>query len=268
MIVAERLLHTLFVVAVAGTAVPLVLPGVHVGGRWPERTLRIAVGLGLLGLVVRTIGAGHLPIFGTLENTWTCATAVVIGAAAGQAGGGVVGVHWKLLPPAALVIALWGLKGRFQSVPLTISEQSTWVDLHVLLAWVAFVVLLWASLIAVNQLVSHRRDRDYDPDAQSAVARLVMIGYVFLTSMIAAGAWYLFVLFGTFWRWEVVGVSALVSWVGYSMVIHAWLMQGWRGRRFFAAVLALAVPLLLLYWVWSLFPGTYHFFDIPLLMQS
>ena len=37
------------------------------------------------------------------------------------------------------------------------------------------------------------------------------------------------------------------------------------GRRFFIAVLAVAVPLLLLYWVWSIFPGTYHFFDIPLL---
>lgn len=268
MIVAQRLLHTLFLVAIAGSAVPLMFRSVRIREEWLAWFLRAAVGLGVLGLIVRTIGSGHLPIFGTLENTWTCATVVMIAAVAGQARGGIVGSRWTLLPPAALVIALWGLKSRFESVPLTISEQSTWVDLHVLLAWVAFVVLLWASLISANQLVRHGRDHDYEAEAQSAVTRLVMVGYVFLTAMIAAGAWYLFVLFGTFWRWEVVGVSALVCWVGYSMVIHAWLMQGWRGRRFFIAVLAVAVPLLLLYWVWSIFPGTYHFFDIPLLMQS
>ena len=227
--------------------------------------VRAGAVLGMAGLVLRTVAAGHLPIFGTLENTWTCAVALLGTAAVTQYRDRRFGRYWRLLVPWAALLGLWGLRSRFAPVPLTISEQSPWVDLHVALAWTAFVALLWAGTIAGLALLRHRKDGGFEQEDETAVARLVMVGYVFLTAMIAAGSWYLFVLFARFWRWEVVGSAALVSWVGYSVVVHGWLMQGWRGTKLFGSVLALVIPLLLLYWIWSVFPGTYHFFDIPLL---
>lgn len=219
---------------------------------------------GIAGLTLRTVVSGHLPIFGTLENTWTCGTVLLVTAVVSTIRRGPAARYAPLLAPWAVLLLAWGLRTRFAPVPLTISEQSIWVDLHVGLAWAAFVPLLWAGTISASRLVRPRTVED-DDVVGALVLRLMMLGYVFLSAMIVAGAWYLFVLFGTFWRWEVVGVSALVTWLGYSIAAHGWLIQGWRGSRFFLVVAITLVPLLILFWIWSVFPGTYHFFDIPLL---
>lgn len=261
MILLLRALHVLTLLsAFAATAVFLLrLPSAE---RVARVVLPMGAAAGVAGLAVRTAMIGHLPIFGTLENTWTCSTVLLATAAAASLRGGRLGGQARLLPPWAVVFLLWGFRYRFEPVPLTISEQSVFVDIHVLFAWAGFVALLWAGSVSAMLLFRGRaRDREQD----GLVARLLSVGYVFLTAMILAGAWYLFVLFGTFWRWDVVGVTALITWLGYSVVLHGWLLHRWR-RLLHVASAGLLVPLLLLFWVWSVFPGTYHFFDIPLML--
>ncbi len=227
--------------------------------------IRASFCAGLVGLTLRTVLSGHLPIFGTLENTWTAATVILGTVVVTDLRDGPLRPHSRVLLPWAVIFLVLGFKARFGPVPLTISEQSVWVDLHVFLAWAGFVALLWAGSISAREIVRGFRRKDLSPDADRLVFRLMAIGYLFLTGMILAGSWYLFVLFATFWRWEIVGSLALLTWVGYSIAVHGWLIQGWRGARLFWVSAILLIPLVLMYWVWSVFPGTYHFFDIPLL---
>lgn len=239
-------------------------------GAWRSRLVdygRIATTagavLGIAGLVHRTIVAGHLPLFGTFENTYT-ASVFLLGVSAVVARRDWVGRDaWRLLAPWAVVLMLWGLRYRTFPTPITISEQSVWIDVHVLFAWLAHAILLWGGTLGLYRVLVRRRGER--PEAEDRLLLLLIAaGYVLLTIMISVGAWFLFVLFAKFWRWEIVGTLGAIVWLGYSLIIHGALLHGVRGRSLDWYAALMLVPLLLLFWVWSVYPNTYHFFDIVL----
>lgn len=257
-----RALHTLTILGAAGA---LILPLIPRAPRsWALFCAGAGAVVGVAGLVLRTVVSGHLPIFGSLENTWTIGVVLLCAAIISAYRRSPSGEYWLHPVAWAFVFLIWGLRYPFDPVPLTISEQSIWVDVHVALAWAAFVPLLWAGSISIAMLARRGADDERSSRAADLVTRMMLFGYVLLTPMILVGAWYMFVLFGIVWRWDVVSVSALIAWIGYSIAVHGRLMHGWRGARLFAMLATLLVPLLFLYWVWSVFPGTYHYFDIPL----
>jgi ABC-type transport system involved in cytochrome c biogenesis permease subunit len=72
---------------------------------------------------------------------------------------------------------------------------------------------------------------------------------------------YSLMLFSDWYRWQLVEAFAAAAWVAYSMLLHARLMFGWRGRKLAWFAVAL-VPLMVgTFWVWSVYPGTYHYFE-------
>lgn len=224
----------------------------------------IAAASGLTALVTRSIVSGHLPIFGTFENTLTAAWAIMATAAFFSWRFPVAREVWRWAAPWALALLLFGTRFRAEPVPLTISEQSLWVDAHVLFAWVAFVALVGASTLAILRLAGRSPFALAAEDADDLLGRLVLLGFLGLTVMLALGSLYLYVLFAVFWRWEVVETLSLLAWLGYGMIAHARLFYRMGGRRLALAVVAVLPLLLLAFWIWSVFPGTFHFFDIPL----
>jgi ABC-type uncharacterized transport system permease subunit len=87
-------------------------------------------------------------------------------------------------------------------------------------------------------------------------------GFALFSGLIAVGAFYGYELFAEWFRWELVEVLSVAAWIAYGLAIHAWLLFGWRGKRIAVAAL-LTLPLLLLaFWSWSIYSGTYHYFDI------
>lgn len=224
----------------------------------------LAVFSGLAWLVLRTAESGHLPIFGTFENTFTAASALVTVAIVvewrlPQARG-----VWRWAAPWSLALLLYGTRFRVEPVPLTISEQSLWVDVHVLFAWLAFVALLGASTLAMLRLAEKVPFGLDEEGADDLLGRLVVLGFLGLTLMLVLGSFYLYVLFAVFWRWEIVETLSLLAWLGYGLVAHARQFYRLGGRRLATAVVAILPLLLLAFWIWSVFPGTFHFFDIPL----
>lgn len=248
------------VLAVCGTALLSVLKAEIA---WAPRLVRAVAALGGVALVMRWAQAGHPPIFGTFENTLTAAVCL-LGAAAwtcrSRSGVG----RWAWAAPWALTLLLYGTQFRHEAVALTISEQSVWVDVHVVFAWTAFVTLLLASSLAFARAAGRTFWGLSPQEADEYLGRLVNLGFLALTATLVVGSWYLYVLFGVFWKWEIVETLTLAAWLGYGMVAHARYFYGLDGRRLAAAVLVVLPVLVLSFWVWSVFPGTYHFFDIPL----
>jgi len=230
---------------------------------------RVAVIVGAVsstfGLTLRWIVVGHPPIFGTFENTYAAAWALLSAAAlAGAVSSRYAGV-WRWASPWALALMLYGTRFRMEPLPLTISERAVWVEVHVLFAWIAFVCLLGATTASIVRIAG-REPLGLDGDeADRLVSRLLYIGFASFTVMLALGSWYLYLLFGEFWRWEIVETLSLVAWLGYGVVIHGRLFMGWGGRKFAVSLLSLGPVLLLAYFVWSVYPNTFHFFDIPLM---
>lgn len=256
-------LYVLFFLGVLALAAAALLRALGPVPPLARRAVTVVAGVGVGALVARTVVAGHLPIFGTFENTLTAAVSLMAAAAVTSRRRESVGA-WAWAVPWALALLLYGTQFRRAAVALTISEQSLWVDVHVVFAWLAFVTLLLASSLAIARAWGRSVWRMPDGDADEYIGRLVDLGFLALTATLVVGAWYLYVLFGVFWKWEVVETLTLVAWMAYGMVSHARHFYRLSGKRLAWAVIAVLPFLVLSFWVWSVFPGTFHFFDIPL----
>lgn len=225
--------------------------------------LRLA---GIAGLavfsVVRWFDVGHPPIFGTFENTVAASVAVLVFIAIGDS---------RPRPHESLRIRLLGLwvplmlaYGLFfdsAPLPLTISERSILVDVHILFAWSAYAMLLSAGMAALALLIG-RRDEASAAAHNAHMVRGLGVGFALYTGLIVVGAIYSQQLFSEWFLWEVVEVLSVAAWVAYGLALHAHLLFGWQGRRLAWLSLAITPLMLSSFWVWSLYSGTYHYFDI------
>lgn len=223
----------------------------------------IAVGAGAALMALRWTQSGHPPLFGTFENTLLAAWSLLAFAlvCANTSAGRKM---WRYAAPWALVLLTWGIRYPKEPVPLTISELSLWVDIHVVFAWSAFVPLL---LLGSRSLVSLVRREPVDTSAEDDRAflqRLLLWGFFAFTGMLVTGAWYLNILFGTLWQWGVVETLSLIVWLAYGVILHGVLWRRWHGLGLRWALLLMVPLLLLAFFIWSVFPGTFHYFDIPL----
>lgn len=204
------------------------------------------------GWIARTIEAGHLPLFGTYENAISVALATAI-----------AGVVWpRAVMVTSLVAALVLAQGAtFDPTPyaLTISERSLVVDIHAFLAWAAFGVFAVALGLALP--VAFRAEA-HEPRLE----RVLTIGFVLHTAMIASGSLYKFMLFGSVWSWDPIETMALIAWLAYGTLLHMPLLAGWSTRRLARWSIGTFVVLAISYRAIVYFPSfaTYHIFDIGL----
>lgn len=222
-----------------------------------------------LGVGIRWAVAGHPPIFGTYENSLAAAwfiLAFLVISDSGRLDGLFPRETGSLLSLWLPVILGFGLFFERDPYPLTISERSLIVDLHVLFAWLAHTVLLATSTIAAR--VVFGRSDDVDDERGDSLVRGAGTGFALFTAMITVGSVYSYLLFADWFRWEIAEAFAAATWLVYGLAIHAALFFGWRDKRL-AWVLLIALPLMLgTFWVWSLYSGTYHHFEIPILRAS
>lgn len=222
----------------------------------------VGVALLLVEAVLRWVEVGHPPVFGTWENALSSAFALALTVTL------AIGKGWDTVPPLWLrLLAVWpaatlvfGSFFRSRPLPLTISERSIWIDVHVAFAWLAYAVLLSAGMRALAGLI-----QGGDAETDHAVLGGAAIGFVAFSAMLATGSWYSYQLFSRWYQWEIVETLAAAVWLGYAVVLHARLLLGWRGRAFYWSAVAVLPILLSCFWVWSFYSGTYHFFDIQII---
>ncbi|MCD4751314.1 MAG: cytochrome c biogenesis protein [Thermoanaerobaculales bacterium] len=204
--------------------------------------------------------AGHMPLFGMYESALSLALATVI-----------VAVCWEVLhqgrtiitPLAVLIGAALLSHGKtFDPTPfaLTISERSWVVDVHAVIAWLAFGVLALSNFLALRIVLGRTDGDDLEPHLVSSLR----VGFLLLTGMIASGSVYKFMLFGSPWSFDPVESMALVVWMAYATLLHLHLFVGWRGKRLARWTLGLFVLLVISYRCLVYFPAwsTYHIFDM------
>lgn len=225
------------------------------------RLLVVALGAETVAAALRWSLTGHPPVFGTHENTMACSWALILTAlviAARSSADGPIRDAAMLLAWVPLT-AGYGFFFNTAPYPLTISERSIFIDVHVVLAWAAYAVMLRGSMTGVRVLLGARSGGVAEDDVLLGAASL---GFVLFTGVIGIGALYSFQLFTRYFSWEIVETFSVVTWLAYALVLHQRLFFGWRGNRL-ATLMVLTLPLLLAtYWTWSIFSGTYHFFEL------
>jgi len=120
--------------------------------------------------------------------------------------------------------------------------QSTWLVIHV------FVAILGTSFFALGgglslvQLLQTRREARGSglsflatlPNAlklENLAYRLILVGFVFWTFTLIAGAVWAERAWGRYWGWDTKEVWTFIIWTIFAGYIHARATRGWRGSR-------------------------------------
>jgi len=200
---------------------------------------------------VRWVRVGHAPFLGFYEVVSayafvTVATVVYLG-------------WWRpRLRPLGVVLMPLSLLALGAAMLADKSDEiaggtlaSWWLTVHVLFAKLSYAAFIVAFALAVVYLLRdrpgvHRTDAILDklPDqdvVDDLAYRAAAVGLVFLSIMIAAGAIWANEAWGRYWAWDPIETWSLVTWLVYSLYLHARLTLGWTGRRS-AWLLVAALP--------------------------
>ncbi len=132
-----------------------------------------------------------------------------------------------LLPPTARV-----------AKPLTPVLRSPWFGLYilgVLLAYGFFATACGAGLLYLcANAASARKGSGFFPRLEvidELNYRAVACGFPWLTVGLAAGSWWAWRAWGSYWRWSSAEVWVLVPWLIYAAALHLRRSILWSGRR-------------------------------------
>lgn len=210
----------------------------------------------------------HPPVFGSFENglaaSWVLILLCLLLARSQR-----FDFIYLMAPVGALALLAYGSTFSHQLFPLTLSEDSLWIDFHVTFAWLAFTSLAIAAFIGLLLLKpswSRFSPAELPPPAvlDDLLVKYTAYAFMAFTLTLASGSYYSSIVFGRWWRWDPIESLSLVVWLLLSLIIHLRRSFGWRGAQLsWLAVAGLAMAIGA-YWLMVYFPPgtTYHVFDI------
>ncbi|MDI6781294.1 MAG: c-type cytochrome biogenesis protein CcsB [bacterium] len=217
---------------------------------------KLAVGVAIagvichtMGLIIRTIDAGHAPFTNLYESlvfsSWSMVTFYLLIEYRYKAkviGGFVTWMAFLTIGYASL------LPDRVKQVtPLVPALQSHWLEFHVaacFLAYAAFAVAFGCGIVYLCKSMGRRQRRQKlhseNQEADNSSSTLDMIdnlsyktirlGIFLLTIGIITGAVWANYSWGTYWSWDPKETWALVTWIIYIIYLHVRITPAWHGK--------------------------------------
>ncbi len=225
-----------------------------------DSLLRAATALSLLGLVPhaaaiagRWVRVGHGPYLGFYEvvSSYAFACVLVLGFLAWRYPR--LRVAGVLLMPLAFLLLAGSMFAPKAELEISSRLASWWLTIHVAFAKLCYAAFIASFTVAAADLFRGRARGVMAELAEKLPSgevledfayRLVSVGFIFLTVMIASGAIWANEAWGRYWGWDPIETWSLVSWVVYALVLHLRFTMGWRGRKA-AWALILALPVVL-----------------------
>jgi cytochrome c-type biogenesis protein CcsB len=192
------------------------------------------------GTVVRGIAAGRVPWANMFEFSLT-ATAIVVGVfLAVQLWQDLRFLGAFISGFVLLFLGIATVNFYVDVVPLPPALQSYWLVIHVFVASLGTGFFALGGALSVVQLLKSRRDYGRMrflttfPEAErveNMSYRLIIVGFIFWTFTLIAGAIWANHAWGRYWGWDTKEVWTFIVWVIYAGYIHARSTKGWRGSR-------------------------------------
>ena len=199
--------------------------------------------LHVAGTVLRGVAAHRVPWANMFEFTLT-ASAIVVGVFV------VVQIWLNLrylgayITGFALIVLGFGTVGFYVDVvPLPPALQSYWLIIHVFVASLGTAFFALGAGLSVVQLLQARREAGRFPSAkfldtlpdstrlENLAYRVNLVGFVFWTFTLIAGAIWAEHAWGRYWGWDTKEVWTFIIWTIFAGYIHARATRGWRGSR-------------------------------------
>lgn len=218
--------------------------------RGATRYQRVAFALAVLGWVLH---AGGMLLRGLAAERVPWANMFEFGLTATAMGMGVflLAQFWKDLKflgayiTGFTLLALGIVTVNFyvDVVPTPPPLQSAWLVIHVLVATLATGFFAIGAGLSIMQLLRTRREvrkveglrfLDTLPGSttlESLAYRVNVVGFVFWTFTLMAGAIWAERAWGRYWGWDTKEVWTFIIWTLFAGYIHARATRGWRGDR-------------------------------------
>jgi cytochrome c-type biogenesis protein CcsB len=214
------------------------------------RYLRMAFALTVIGwalhvgaTIFRGFAAGRVPWANMFEFSLT-ATAIIVGVF-------LLVQFWQdlrflgsfVVGFAVIALGITTTNFYVDVVPLPPALQSAWLVIHVFVASLGTGFFALGAALAIVQLLQVRRaagkavglrflDTLPGADALETLAyRLIVVGFVFWTFTLIAGAVWAQRAWGRYWGWDTKEVWTFIIWTIFAGYIHARATRGWRGSR-------------------------------------
>jgi len=220
------------------------------------RYLRAAMALTMIAwvlhvtaTVLRGLAAGRVPWANMFEFSLT-ATAIIVGVfLAVQFWQDLRFLGAFITGFALIALGVATVNFYVDVVPLPPALQSTWLVIHVFVATLGTGFFALGAGLSIVQLLQARREAGKlqglkflatlpDADRLEVMAyRLIVVGFVFWTFTLIAGAVWAERAWGRYWGWDTKEVWTFIIWTIFAGYIHARATRGWRGSR--SAVLAI-----------------------------
>jgi cytochrome c-type biogenesis protein CcsB len=228
------------------SAVDAAAPAPAKGPRFARAAMALTViawVLHVAAAIMRGVAAGRVPWANMFEFTLT-ATAIIVGVFLALQ-------FWQDLRFLGVfitgftLIALGVATVNFyvDVVPLPPALQSFWLVIHVFVASLGTGFFAVGAGLSIVQLLQARRatgraaglkflDTLPDADKLEALAfRVIVVGFVFWTFTLMAGAIWAERAWGRYWGWDTKEVWTFIIWTIFAGYIHARATRGWRGSR-------------------------------------
>ena len=152
--------------------------------------------------------------------------------------------------------------------PLIPALKSNWLIAHVIACFIGYGAFAVACGVSFMYLVKQKSSDNKSsmlnllPDVDmldDLNHRLVMFGFLFLSVGIITGAVWAYSAWGRYWGWDPKETWSLITWFVYATLLHARMMQGWRGKR--TAILSIGgfAAVLFTYFGVNLLPGLHSY---------
>ncbi|MEO6944766.1 MAG: c-type cytochrome biogenesis protein CcsB [Lacisediminihabitans sp.] len=221
-----------------------------VAGRRSSKFERVAYALTALGWVLHVAGtvlrgfaAGRVPWANMFEFSLT-ASAIIVGVFIFVQ----IWLDLKFLGAyitgfGLIVLGVGTVNFYVAVVPLPPALQSYWLVIHVFVATLGTAFFAIGGGLSIVQLVQTRREAgkfeavkflDTVPNAEkleTLAYRVVVVGFVFWTFTLIAGAIWAEHAWGRYWGWDTKEVWTFIIWTIFAGYIHARATRGWRGSR-------------------------------------
>ncbi len=213
------------------------------------RYLRAAMALTVLAwllhvasAVLRGIAAERVPWANMFEFSLT-GTAIIVGVF-------LVAQFWQdlrflgafITGFALIALGVATVNFYVDVVPLPPALQSTWLVIHVFVATLGTGFFALGAGLSIVQLMQARREAKKSglkflstlpgsETLETLAYRVNVVGFVFWTFTLIAGAIWAERAWGRYWGWDTKEVWTFIIWVIFAGYIHARATKGWRGGR-------------------------------------
>ena len=190
------------------------------------------------------------------------------------------GARWRWLGsfvvvPVLLTLMIATSFFYTEASALSPALQSSWLVVHVSIAFLSSALFTIGFSLAVVQLVQHRQEAvlaaggapsrflqrvPSAPQLEQTSFQLHAVAFVLWTFTVVAGAIWAAEAWGRYWGWDPKEVWSFVIWVVYAAYLHARSTAGWAGSRSaWIAVLGFACLLFNFLGVNYLFVGNHSY---------